>query len=280
MCSPTPPHTLSRPSLHSSPPPSDFLPPPLPLPRPQKEAAETKNLTLPLFSKLCWDYVLEAGSHNLAGSVRVEAHQDVQQPQAPEGEAAAAPEAEDEDYDEDEELEVPEGMEGKDLSQPAQQREIWKRAMTQMLVGTTIVMFFSDPMCDILGNIGKRSGINAFYVSFVLAPLASNASELIAAYNYALKKTVKTMTISISTLIGAACMNNTFCLAIFLIKIVQSGNKVWQYSAETIAILAVEYFMFYFALKEHHVTVNSILILTIFPVSIALVALLEAAGLD
>ena len=194
--------------------------------------------------------------------------------------ARATEEMEEEDYDEDEELEVPEGMEGKDLSQPAQQREIWKRAMTQMLIGTTIVMFFSDPMCDILANLGKRSGVKAFYVSFVLAPLASNASELIAAYNYALKKTVKTMTISISTLLGAACMNNTFCLAIFLFKIVQQSDLVWQYSAETISILFVEYIMFVFAMKKHYVTYQGLFIISIFPLSIVLVAVLEAAGLD
>ena len=57
-----------------------------------------------------------------------------------------------------------------------------------------------------LPQIGDRIGVPAFYISFVLAPLASNASELIASYNYALKKTKKTITISLSALEGAACM--------------------------------------------------------------------------
>eukprot|EP01061_Rhynchopus_euleeides_P030381 TRINITY_DN504_c0_g2_i1.p1 TRINITY_DN504_c0_g2~~TRINITY_DN504_c0_g2_i1.p1 ORF type:complete len:625 (+),score=229.71 TRINITY_DN504_c0_g2_i1:48-1877(+) len=239
-----------------------------------KDAAEKSALTLPRFSKICWDYVLESGDHNNAGSVRVDEHPNLQ------ASHRAQDDADDEEYDEDEELEVPEGMEGKDLSQPAQQREIWKRALTQMLMGTAIVMFFSDPMCDILSDLGRRTGINAFYVSFVLAPLASNASELIAAYNYALKKTVKTMTISVSTLLGAACMNNTFCLAIFLLKIVQDDKQVWQFSAETISILFVEYFMFFFALKEHHPMYYALIVASIFPLSIVMVAGLEAAGLD
>jgi hypothetical protein len=42
------------------------------------------------------------------------------------------------------------------------------------------------------------------YISFILSPLVSNASELIAAYSYASKKTSKTITISLSTLTGAA----------------------------------------------------------------------------
>eukprot|EP00662_Eupelagonemidae_sp_cell21_P006807 gene6807-40666_t len=58
-----------------------------------------------------------------------------------------------------------------------------------MCTGTFVVLVFSDPMCDILGAIGERLDISAFYVSFALAPLASNAAELIAAYSYAQKKT-------------------------------------------------------------------------------------------
>ncbi len=73
-------------------------------------------------------------------------------------------------------------------------------------------VLFSDPAVDVLSDIGKRLDVNAFYISFILAPLASNASELVAAYNYGCKKTQAMMTISLSTLEGAACMNNTFCI--------------------------------------------------------------------
>ncbi len=43
-------------------------------------------------------------------------------------------------------------------------------------------------MVAVLSSIGARTGIPAFYISFVLAPLASNASELIASLNYSAKK--------------------------------------------------------------------------------------------
>jgi hypothetical protein len=62
----------------------------------------------------------------------------------------------------------------------------------------------------IFQEIANRVGVSAFYVSFVLAPLASNASEVVASMFYAAKKTRKTMTVSLSALEGAACMNNTF----------------------------------------------------------------------
>lgn len=76
-------------------------------------------------------------------------------------------------------------------------------------LGTFLVLLFSDPMVDVLSEFGQRIHVNPFYAAFVLAPMASNASELIAAYNYAAKKTKKTITISLSTLVGAAVMNNT-----------------------------------------------------------------------
>jgi Ca2+/H+ antiporter len=50
-----------------------------------------------------------------------------------------------------------------------------------MGLGTIMVLLVSDPAVDVLSSIGARTGIPAFYIAFVLAPMASNASELIAA---------------------------------------------------------------------------------------------------
>merc|ERR1711991_803787 len=119
-------------------------------------------------------------------------------------------------------------------------------------------------------EFGARTHIPAFYISFVLAPLASNASELIAAYNYALKKTKKTITISLSTLCGAAYMNNSFCLAIFLALIYFQKLK-WMFSAETISILFVQLCMMYFALKKTQRLLDGFLVLSLYPISLALV---------
>jgi len=64
----------------------------------------------------------------------------------------------------------------------------------------------------ISSEIGTRTGIGSFYIAFVLAPLISNASELIATYNYACRKTEKSISISLTALQGAAVMNNTLVL--------------------------------------------------------------------
>lgn len=184
------------------------------------------------------------------------------------------------DDEEEEEEEVPEDL--ADLSIEEQQKQIKIRAAYMLSIGTALVLIFSDPMVDVLSEVGARTGIPAFYVSFVVAPLASNASELIAAYNYALKKTSKTISISISALLGAACMNNTFCLGIFaaLIAFKPSG-LVWEFSAETFAILFVEFVIGYIAMKKTQRLVDGVIVLMLYPTSIFLVFFLEnVLGLD
>jgi Ca2+/H+ antiporter len=119
-------------------------------------------------------------------------------------------EDDEEDDGGEEEEDIPEDL--VDLSPEEQQARIKSRAFTTMGIGTLIVTFISDPMTDCLAELGVRLGVSPFYIAFVLAPLASNAAELIAAYNYALKKTCKSMTISLCALEGAAVMNNTFPL--------------------------------------------------------------------
>lgn len=121
----------------------------------------------------------------------------------------------------EEEEEVPEDLTA--LSPEEQQRAIKRRAFLMLFVGTTLVLAFSDPMVDVLSEVAERIGVPAFYVSFILAPLASNASEVIASQYYAAKKTRKTITVSLTALEGAASMNNTFCLSIFMALIYFRG---------------------------------------------------------
>ena len=64
----------------------------------------------------------------------------------------------------------------------------------------------ADPMVDAMDDCGYRINVSAFYISFIIAPLASNASEFLAAYKISLKKTPTTITVSFSTLLGAAIM--------------------------------------------------------------------------
>jgi len=179
--------------------------------------------------------------------------------------------------DEDQE-EFPEDL----ASLPPNKRtlRILLRSGWMMGIGTVVVLLFSDPMVDVLSSLGNLLTIPPFYVAFVLAPVASNASELIASIAYAKKKSQKTITISLAALEGAACMNNTFCLFIFLCLIF-SQNLAWEFSAETISILFIEVCLFFVTLMPTTRLYHALIILSLYPFSIFLVWLLEnVAGLN
>jgi len=144
------------------------------------------------------------------------------------------------------------------------------RAVWMMSLGTALVLVFSDPAVGVLNNIGVRTNINGFYISFVLAPLASNASELVAAYNYGCKKTKAMMTVSLSTLLGAGCMNNTFCLAIFF-GLIWYQRLTWNYTAEVTSIVLIEVIVGLFAMKQTQTMMDASLVLACYPLSIAVV---------
>ena len=177
----------------------------------------------------------------------------------------------------EEEEEVPEGF--ADLSPDEQQTAIKKEAFITLGIGTLLVILFSDPMVDVMQEIAVRANMSAFYVSFILAPLASNASEVIASQYYAAKKTRKTITVSLTALEGAASMNNTFCLSIFM-GLVFFRGLAWQYTAETISIVVVEFFMAWVVQRDSLSGVHALLVLAIFPLSLVLVGVLEAFGFD
>jgi len=178
---------------------------------------------------------------------------------------------------EDEEEEVP--IELADLPPNEQQKAIKKMAFSMLALGTALVLLFADPMVDVMQEIAYRVNISPFYVSFVLAPLASNASEVIASQYYAAKKTTKTITVSLSALLGAACMNNTFCLSIFM-GLIYFRGLAWQYTAETIAIVLVQLLIYLMTRGDTMTSGSGLIIIAIFPLSIAFVAFLESFGID
>lgn len=181
----------------------------------------------------------------------------------------------DEDAEDDEEPEIPEDLESLRLSDPkAFSRNVLYRSLWMMLLGTTMVLLFSDPMVDVFSAFGKRMSISPFYVSFVLAPLASNASELIAAYNYAQKKTSTTITTSLTALQGAACMNNTFCLGIFM-ALIYFKKLYWEFSAETTVIVLVQFVMVIYSFKKYHYMSDAWGVLALYPLSLFFVWFLE-----
>ena len=193
------------------------------------------------------------------------------------GELATIVTESNEDEEEEEEEEIPSDL--VHLSPKQQQRRIIGRSFAMMLAGTALVILFSDPIVDVLDNMAERVRIPNFYVSFILAPLISNASEIIASFAYAKRKTSKASTISISTLQGSAIMNNTVCLGVFL-AIIFFRKLQWLFTAETITILFVEICILCLSLKTTQTYFYAILLLCLYPLSILMVWILEFFGLN
>eukprot|EP00931_Biecheleriopsis_adriatica_P120024 TRINITY_DN95176_c0_g1_i1.p1 TRINITY_DN95176_c0_g1~~TRINITY_DN95176_c0_g1_i1.p1 ORF type:complete len:603 (-),score=114.91 TRINITY_DN95176_c0_g1_i1:25-1632(-) len=183
--------------------------------------------------------------------------------------------AADDEEEEKEEIEMPEDI--RDMPAHVQRSRVLKRAARYMGTGTMIVILFSDPMVDVLDAIGTRIGVPSFFVAFLLGPLASNASEMLASYTYAQKKSKSSISVALSQLLGAACMNNTFCLFIFYILVAARGFA-WTYHAEVAAIVAVQVIMCILASQKVQTVTSGMIVISLLPLSLALVAVLKATA--
>merc|ERR1712070_186088 len=187
-------------------------------------------------------------------------------------------EEEDDDDDEEEEEDMPE--EFQDLDPAEQQRRILLRSCSMMGLGTFLVVLFSDPIVDVFYEMGIKLHINPFYVSFVLAPMASNASEMVSAYNYAKRRTQKSINTALSTLEGAAVMNNTFVLGVFYALIFVKG-LAWEFTAETISIVLIQVLIGCMVLRVKTMRLlDGYIILSFYIFAMAVVYGLEALGID
>lgn len=222
-------------------------------------------LNLDEFTKCVIDY-LESDEYKQSRSGKV----------AP---AEAAPSKKEGDEEEEEAEEMPEDL--ADMSPDQQMKRVIFRSCWMMGLGTFLVLIFSDPMVDVLSEWGNVLGVSPFYISFVVAPFASNASELLAAYTYAVKKSSKSISTSLSTLLGASCMNNTFCLGIFL-ALVYFKKLAWQFTAETIAIVMVQWLIGFLTIsRSTHTTSVGLMIFGCYPLCLFTVWFLEnIVGLD
>mgnify|MGYP001101749925 CR=1 FL=1 len=152
--------------------------------------------------------------------------------------------------------------------------KIWMRIVLYIGIGLAIVSFFSDPMVDVISNFGGQINVGGFYVSFVITPFCSNASELISSLVFAAKKKRSNSTLTFSQLFGACTMNNTLCLGIFVLLVYARG-LAWNFSAEVLAIFIVIVLVACMSLRQTLKFWKAWPILSLYPLSILLVYLLE-----
>eukprot|EP00727_Mastigamoeba_balamuthi_P005981 m51a1_g2001 hypothetical protein (1248) ;mRNA; f:1219516-1226216 len=114
------------------------------------------------------------------------------------------------------------------------------RAGGMLAVGTGIVVLFSEPMVSAIDNLSRSMSVPNFYVSFLVTPFASNASELIASIYFCSKKTSKNVSMAMAAVYGAVTMNSTLNLAVFLIMM-WARDITYMYSSEVVPMLLVIY---------------------------------------
>lgn len=90
---------------------------------------------------------------------------------------------------------------------------------------------------------------------------------------------LQTSTISLVSIAGAATMNNTLCLSIFLL-LVFIKRLAWEFAAETLAIMCVQLTVGILAQKTTFRLLDAWIILSLYPSCILIVVLLEAMGLN
>jgi Ca2+/Na+ antiporter len=151
------------------------------------------------------------------------------------------------------------------------------KALGILLLGTVICTVVSDPMVDVISNLGTKMNVSPFYISFVVTPLASNASEVIAGLVFARKKTVESISLTLSTLNGAATMNGTLALCIFMC-LIYFRNLSWAFSAEVITVIFVLLVVGLNSLKTTIFLWQAVLVGSLYPLSILMVYLMETVG--
>ena len=158
--------------------------------------------------------------------------------------------------------------------------ELKLQAVGLLLLGTVICTIFSDPMVDVISNVGLKLNISPFYISFVVTPLASNASEVIAGLIFAKKKTTESISLTLSTLHGAATMNSTLSLCIFMC-LIYFRQLSWSFSAEVITVVLVIVLVGLNALNKNIKLWQALIVGSLYPLSILFVYTLESVfGLD
>jgi len=147
-------------------------------------------------------------------------------------------------------------------------------ALLQLGFGTFLCCIFSDPMVSVIGQFSTTIGVSSFFVSFIVTPIASNAAEIYSALLFSAKKTKEGISMSFSALYGAACMNNTFVLCIFC-ALVFFRRLQWTFIAETLVILMTVIIVGINGMRDTVTVWQGFLVISLFPLSLVLVALLD-----
>ena len=143
--------------------------------------------------------------------------------------------------------------------------------------GFSVIMLFADALVSTITALARLLEIGAFFISMIVIPVASNASEMVSAVVMASKKKKRNTSLLFTNLYGSCAMNNCLCLGLFLL-LLYIKRLAWNFGAETVTIVAVSLFVGWVgATRITMRTAWAPLMAALFPLSAAFIALLRIA---
>lgn len=145
------------------------------------------------------------------------------------------------------------------------------KAVALLAAGTLLCSFTADPMVEAVSSFAAASGIPAFYISFVVTPMASNASELVSSLYFARKKRKTNISLTFAQVYGAVTMNNSLCLGLFLM-VVYVQRLPWVYTSEVIVTIGATFVLG--AITARHTTFRvmwALPVLAMYPLSVFMI---------
>ncbi|KAH6558872.1 hypothetical protein KP509_1Z041000 [Ceratopteris richardii] len=153
--------------------------------------------------------------------------------------------------------------------------KILRKASFFLAMGMVMVGVFAEPLVDAVTDFSHASHIPSFFVSFVLLPIASNASEAISSIIFASRKQKVHISLTYSQIYGGVTMNNTMSLGI-LLAIIYSGDLDWNFSSEVLMIFVVTLFMGITAICRRVLPLwTALLALSLYPLSVGVIVILD-----
>ncbi|XP_042948770.1 sodium/calcium exchanger NCL-like [Carya illinoinensis] len=149
------------------------------------------------------------------------------------------------------------------------------KAVLLLLLGTVIAAAVADPLVDAVDNFSDATGIPAFFISFIVLPMATNSTEAVSAIIFASRDKRQTASLTYSELYGAATMNNVLCLSVFLALVYVRG-LTWEFSSEVLVIVIVCLVVGGFAsFRTHFPLWTALVAFPLYPFSLALIYVLD-----
>ena len=144
-----------------------------------------------------------------------------------------------------------------------------------ILQGVAVIMMFADGLIQTITKVGNLMNIRPFFISMVITPVASNASELISSIIFSSAKRKKNTSLLFSALYGGVAMNNALNFGTFLL-LLWMKNLQWKFPAETFSLLFVTFFVGLIGMMNITLRVWYVIpVVLCFPFSVILVYFLQ-----